>query len=113
MPKWVFYCSCPACPPGFDNQPSSWTHTICGTTMYVWDDCDLGCTNCCCYHHILDWRFICNNHRTEAREPNIHCLLRAISALAQMQNIPYKTWKSMEKRIEEEGIKRGINLDDD
>lgn len=108
MPKWIFYCACPACPPGPNNKPSRWYHCKCGNLMYVWDDCDLGCCVCPEYHCLLDWNYICGSHRTQAKKPNIQNLLRAICVFAQMSYIPYKTWKVMEEKIEKEAAIRCI-----
>ena len=108
MSKWVFKSPCPACPPGPNNTASSWTRVSCGHTVYIWDDCDLGCPSCGSYSHILNNRFICSNHSTEARAPNIQYILRCTSVIAQMSDIPYKVFKKMEKAIEDEGRRRGF-----
>lgn len=111
MSKWIFKSSCPACPD--DDIPSTWTRVRCGHKTYIWDDCDIGCPECFDYSFILDNKFICSNHSTESREPNIQALLRCIAVVAQMVHIPYLTFKKMEKKIEEEGRKRGLNIDYD
>ncbi len=49
----------------------------------------------------------------EAREPNIQYILRWTSVIAQMNDIPYKTFKKMEKAIKEEGRRRGLPVDEE
>jgi hypothetical protein len=56
---------------------------------------------------------MCENHETEAKEPNIQYILRCISVIAQMGEIEYKVFKKMEKAIEEEGRRRGLPVDED
>ena len=113
MSKWVFRSPCPACPPGGKNTPSTWTRVSCGHTVYIWDDCDLGCPSCGSHTHILNNRFMCENHKTEAREPNIQYVLRCIAVISQMGEIPYRVFKKMEKLIEDEGRRRGLPIDED
>lgn len=108
MPRWIFKSSCPACPD--DNIPSTWTRVSCGHKVYIWDDCDLGCLECGGYLFILDNKFICSNHSTEAKDPNIQAVLRCIAVVAQMVEIPYATFKKMEKKIEQAGLDRGLDL---
>ena len=116
MPRWIFKSPCPACPPGGNNTPSTWTRVSCGHTVYIWDDCDIGCPDCSSYSHIFNHRFICSNHSIEAGKTNIrYCIyvLRCMSVIAQINDIPYKTFKKMEKAIEEEGRRRGLPVDAD
>ena len=115
MSKWVFKSPCPACPPGPNNTPSTWTRVSCGHTVYIWDDCDLGCPSCGSYSHILNNRFMCENHKIEEKWPNIQYLYisRCIAVMAQMSEIPYKVFRKLEKAIEDERRKRGLPIDED
>lgn len=112
MPKYLFESCCPHCGPA-KSSVSTWEHHNCGGTLYIWDDCDIQCGSCSKYKNILDWKFSCWNHWGEFLEPNIQCVIRSISSIAQMSNIPYKIFEKMEKKIKEEGRRRGLNLDDD
>jgi hypothetical protein len=113
MTKWIFKCPCPCCPPGGNNTTRTWTRTKCGHTLYIWDDGDIGCPDCSSYSFILDNTFTCSNHPNDARSPNIQYLLRYISVIAQVVDMPYKKFKTLQKKIEEEGRKRGLPVDDD
>lgn len=109
MTKWLFNTSCPACS---NQSKSQWVHKDCNGNIYIYEDGDLQCDYCSKSGFILDWKFACENHRSEYREPNIHSVLRAIATILQMNSIPYTTFKKMEKKIEEEAKKKGIQVED-
>ena len=113
MPKYILKCPCPCCPPGGNNTARTWSRTECGHTLYILDDGDVGCPECNFYSSIFDSTFTCCNHPNDARKPNIQYLLRCTAVIAQLAEMPYKTFKNIEKKIEEEVRKRGFIVDDD
>ena len=73
---------------------------------YIYPDCSS-------YSLILNNRFICSNHTTKEKEPNIQYIIRCTSVIDQMIDIPYKIFKKIEKEIEEEGRRRGLPVDEE
>lgn len=105
MIKWLFDTFCPACGKG---ETSTWTHRDCGGDLYIWYDGDLQCDKCRTFRFILDWRFACDYHKGDFQSARIQSVLRAISTVAQMSQIPFEAYEKLEEKIKNEAKTRGL-----
>ena len=93
MASFPFYGPCPSCG-GKDTY--FWTHTSCGGSLSIDENCMIKCNYCNLSDFVMNWKFECSKHSGDPQRVNGFQIIDTISQLCRMNpDIPEKKKKKM------------------
>lgn len=85
MESFPFYGPCPSC--GGNNR-YYWTHSFCGGSLSINENCELKCNYCNRLNFITNWKFECEKHSGDPQRVDGFQIIDAISHVCRNSNIP-------------------------